>query len=161
MPKLTQLTGTTLLSNSDLIVVSTNTAGVAATNSATLATLLSAVQGDLISSSADQHYAHVKFNVSTSGNNAFTFTSGGSQGSNNETLYLYKGFTYAFDVSNTDHGNSHYFELRASDGAPAFSNGVSNASGNVIIFTVPQNLSSNIIYQCNTHSLMVGTIAII
>jgi hypothetical protein len=161
MPKYTELTVRTTLANTDLFAVATNTAGVATTNSATLATLLSTVQNDLVSTSADQHYAHVKFEVGTSGNAAYTFSNGGAQGSNNETLYLYRGFTYAFDVSNTSQGNAHFFQIRASDGGSAYTNGVSNASGNVIIFTVPQNLSSNIVYQCNTHSVMVGTIAII
>tara|TARA_R110000868_G_scaffold9000_10_gene45685 strand:+ start:37888 stop:38373 length:486 start_codon:yes stop_codon:yes gene_type:complete len=161
MPKFTELTGTAVLSNTDLFVAATNTAGVAVTNSVTLATLLSTVRSDLSSSSADQHFAHVKFTVSTSSNNAYNFAGGGAVGSNNETLYLYRGFTYAFDVSGADQGNTHNFALRVEDGGADYTLGVGNSTGNVITWTVPQSLSSNIVYQCATHPAMVGTLSIV
>ena len=99
--------------------------------------------------------ADITFTVGNDGSSAYTFSGGGAQGTNNETLYLQKGFTYKFDA-NSVYG-SHPFELRVSDGGSAFSNGVTTTDGRVF-FTVPQNLSSNIVYQCTSHSGMVGTI---
>ena len=105
--------------------------------------------------SADQLKSHIKFTVANTGSSAYNFTGGGAQGSNNETLYLMRGFTYQFDA-NTVYGD-HPFQLRVSDGGAAFSNGVTTTDGRVY-FTVPQNISANIVYQCTSHSGMVGTI---
>lgn len=99
--------------------------------------------------------ADITFTVTATGSSAYNFSGGGAQGSNNETLYVSKGFTYKFDA-NSVYG-SHPFELRVSDGGSAFSNGVTVTDGRVL-FTVPQNLSSNIVYQCTSHGGMVGTI---
>ena len=158
MPKLTELNATASLSNSDLLAVSTNTAGVAVSNSANVQVLIQTVHA----TSGSNFASHIKFTVSAEGNTAFTFSGGGAQGSNNEALYLYRGFTYEFDLGSTvNQGNSHLFQIRdAEDGSP-FTNGVSNnSSGNTIYFTVPQNLGANIVYQCNVHSSMVGTLVV-
>ena len=107
--------------------------------------------------SADQLKSHVKFTVGESGGN-YTFSGGGAQGTGDETLYLQRGLTYQFDA-NSVYG-SHPFQLRVSDGGAAFSNGVTTTDGRVY-FTVPQNLSSNIVYQCTSHSGMLGTLVIV
>ena len=107
--------------------------------------------------SADELKSHVKFTVGESGGN-YTFSGGGAQGTGDETLYLQRGLTYQFDA-NSVYG-SHPFELRVSDGGAAFSNGVTTTDGRVY-FTVPQNLSSNIVYQCTSHSGMLGTLVIV
>jgi len=99
--------------------------------------------------------ADITFTVGNDGSSAYTFSGGGAQGTNNETLYVSKGFTYKFDANSVF--GSHPFELRVSDGGSAFSNGVTTTNGRVY-FTVPQNLSSNIVYQCTSHGGMVGTI---
>lgn len=110
-----------------------------------------------VEDSADELKSHVKFTVGEN-SGAYTFTGGGAQGSDNETLYIYKGMTYQFDA-NSVYG-SHPFELRVSDGGSAFTNGVTTTDGRVY-FTVPQNMSANIVYQCTSHSGMVGTLAIV
>ena len=97
----------------------------------------------------------IKLTVAASGSSAYTFSGGGAQGTNNETLYVSKGFTYKFDANSVF--GSHPFQLRVSDGGSAFSNGVTTTDGRVT-FIVPQNLSSNIVYQCTSHGGMVGTI---
>ena len=99
--------------------------------------------------------ADITFTVGASGSSAYTFSGGGAQGTNNETLYVSKGFTYKFDANSVF--GSHPFQLRVSDGGSAFSNGVTTTDGRVT-FIVPQNLSSNIVYQCTSHGGMVGTI---
>lgn len=159
MSKFTGLTRTASLSNSDLLAVSTNTSGVAVSNSANVQVLAEAVQR----SSGSDFASHIKFTVDVEGNTAFVFSGGGATGSNNETLYLYRGFTYEFGLTaNVAQGNSHYFELRDTQDGSLFVNGQSNSAlGNTVYFTVPQNLSSNIVYQCNVHSSMVGTVVIV
>jgi len=105
--------------------------------------------------SADELKSHVKYTVTANGSSAYNFSGGGAQGTDDETLYLMRGFTYQFDA-NSVYG-SHPLQLRVSDGGAAFSNGVTTTDGRVY-FTVPQNISANIVYQCTSHSGMVGTI---
>jgi len=108
-----------------------------------------------IRDSADDLKSHIKYTVTANGSSAYNFSGGGAQGTDDETLYLMRGFTYQFDA-NSVYG-SHPLQLRVSDGGAAFSNGVTTTDGRVY-FTVPQNISANIVYQCTSHSGMVGTI---
>jgi hypothetical protein len=110
-----------------------------------------------VDNSADELKSHVKFTVSANGAGAYNFSGGGAQGSDNEDIYVYKGFTYQFDA-NSVYG-SHPFQLRESDGGSAYSNGVTTTDGRVY-FTVPQN-AANLVYQCTSHSGMVGNIIIV
>lgn len=110
-----------------------------------------------VQSSADEMVSHVKFTLSAN-SGAWNFAGGGARGTNNETLYLYKGMTYQFD--NPVHA-SHPLQLRVSDGGSAFTNGVSNnATGNTTYFTVPQN-AANLVIQCVNHSSMLGELIIV
>ena len=151
MPKLTELTATTSIANADLLVITTNTSGTAVSNSVSINTISNAVT---VGGSAFP--GHVKFTVSANGTGAFNFSGGGAQGSDNETIYLYKGLTYQFDA-NSIYG-SHPFRLNHTDGT-AYSNGVSTADGR-ITFTVPQN-AANLIYRCTNHAAMNGSIVIV
>tara|TARA_B100001113_G_scaffold319607_1_gene288359 strand:+ start:60 stop:518 length:459 start_codon:yes stop_codon:yes gene_type:complete len=151
MPKLTELTATTSLANADLFVVSTNTAGTKVSNSVSVDTISAAV-----SVGGSAFPGHVKFTVSANGSTAFNFAGGGAQGSDNETLHLYKGFTYLFDA-NSIYGTMP-IRLNHTDGT-AYSNGVSESDGR-ITFTVPQN-AANLIYRCTNHAAMNGSIVIV
>ena len=107
--------------------------------------------------SADQMVSHVKFTLSAN-SGAWNYSGGGARGSDNETLYLYKGMTYQFD--NPVHA-SHPLQIRVSDGGSAFTNGVSNnATGNTTYFTVPQN-GANVYLQCINHASMLGQLVIV
>ena len=107
--------------------------------------------------SADDMVSHVKFTISAN-SGAWNFSGGGARGSDNETLFLYKGMTYQFD--NPVHA-SHPLQIRVSDGGSAFTNGVSNnATGNTTYFTVPQN-GANVFIQCTIHSSMLGQLVIV
>ena len=151
MPKLTELTATTSFANADLFVVSTNTAGTKVSNSVSADTISAAV-----SVGGSAFPGHVKFTVSANGSTAFNFAGGGAQGSDNETLHLYKGFTYLFDA-NSIYGTMP-IRLNHTDGT-AYSNGVSESDGR-ITFTVPQN-AANLIYRCTNHAAMNGSIVIV
>jgi hypothetical protein len=151
MPKLTELTATSTLANADLLVVTTNTSGTAVSNSITIEKL-----SDAVSVGGSAFPGHVKFTVTANSSSAFVFSGGGAQGTDNETLYLYKGLTYQFDA-NSIYG-SHPFRLNHTDGTE-YSNGVSTANGR-ITFTVPQN-AANLIYRCTSHATMNGSIVIV
>ena len=94
--------------------------------------------------------------MAANGSTAFNFSGGGAQGSDNETLHLYKGFTYQFDA-NSIYGTEP-FRLNHTDG-PAYSNGVSETNGR-ITFTVPQN-AANLIYRSTNTAVMNGSIVIV
>lgn len=151
MPKLTELTATSTLANADLLVVTTNTSGTAVSNSITIEKL-----SDSVSVGGSAFPGHVKFTVTANSSSAFVFSGGGAQGTDNETIYLYKGLTYQFDA-NSIYG-SHPFRLNHTDGTE-YSNGVSTADGR-ITFTVPQN-AANLIYRCTSHATMNGSIVIV
>lgn len=151
MPKLTELTATSTLANADILVVTTNTSGSAVSNSITIEKV-----SDTISVGGSAFPGHVKFTVTANGSGAFNFSGGGAQGSDNESLYVYKGLTYQFDA-NSIYG-SHPLRLNHTDGT-AYSNGVSTANGR-ITFTVPQN-AANLIYRCTNHAAMNGSIIVV
>ena len=151
MPKLTELTATSTLANADILVVTTNTSGSAVSNSITIEKV-----SDTISVGGSAFPGHVKFTVTANGTGAFNFSGGGVQGSDNESLYVYKGLTYQFDA-NSIYG-SHPLCLNHTDGT-AYSNGVSTANGR-ITFTVPQN-AANLIYRCTNHAAMNGSIIVV
>ena len=151
MPKLTELTATSTLANADILVVTTNTSGSAVSNSITIEKV-----SDTISVGGSAFLGHVKFTVTANGTGAFNFSGGGAQGSDNESLYVYKGLTYQFDA-NSIYG-SHPLRLNHTDGT-AYSNGVSTANGR-ITFTVPQN-AANLIYRCTNHAAMNGSIIVV
>ena len=151
MPKLSELTASSTLANADIFVVTTNTTGTAVSNSINVASL-----SDTVSVGGSAFPGHVKFTVSANGSTAFNFAGGGAQGSDNETIHLYKGFTYLFDA-NSIYGTEP-FRLNHTDGT-AYSNGVSETNGR-ITFTVPQN-AANLIYRCTNHAAMNGSIVIV
>jgi hypothetical protein len=151
MPKLTELTATSTLANADILVVTTNTTGTAVSNSITIGKV-----SDAVSVGGSAFPGHVKFTVSANGTGAFNFSGGGAQGTDDETLYLYKGFTYNFDA--TSIYSEHPLVLKdLSDND--YSNGVTSANGNVT-FTVPQN-AANLQYVCTNHAAMNGSIIIV
>ena len=103
-----------------------------------------------------------QFVVTAPTSSAYLFEGAGfpSISGNNPTLYLKKGQTYYF--RNTSSG--HPFEIRVSSGGSAYNTGVTanNASGpsGVIIFHVPMDAPATLVYQCSSHSAMVGDINI-
>ena len=103
-----------------------------------------------------------QFVVTNNGSSAYRFSGAGfpSTSGDNPTLYLKKGQTYYF--RNTSSG--HPFEIRQSAGGSAYNTGVTdnNASGSsgVIIFHVPMDAPATLVYQCSSHSAMVGDINI-
>ena len=99
----------------------------------------------------------IKFTaLSISYPDAFTWTNGGTDQSNNQTLYLYRGQRYLFANLNS----SHQLELRNLDGT-YFSNGQVGNGQSRIVFTVPMTQQSNLLYSCTNHPSMNGSIVIV
>ncbi|MEK9698774.1 MAG: hypothetical protein VW270_23570, partial [Candidatus Poseidoniales archaeon] len=101
---------------------------------------------------------HASITITASGASAYLFNGAGTANTNNETLYLYKGFTYEF-VNTT--GANHPFQILNSAGGTAFANGVSGSQSGTQLFTVPHAQQSNLVYQCSIHSGMQGVLVIV
>jgi hypothetical protein len=101
---------------------------------------------------------HASFTITNNGTSAYLFNGAGSSNTDNETLYLYKGFTYEF-VNTT--GASHPFQILNTAGGTAFANGVSGNQAGTQLFVVPHAQESNLVYQCSNHSGMQGILVIV
>ena len=94
--------------------------------------------------------------------NHYTFSGPGfSAATDDPTLYVYRGFTYAFD--NSIQGGAHPFRLQTSQGLTgnAYITGTSGSGSNILYWTVPMDAPSTLYYQCTIHALMNGTINVV
>ena len=80
---------------------------------------------------------------------------------NDPTLYVYRGFTYAFD--NTVQGTSHPFRIQTTQGLSGnpYTDGQSGSGTAVLYWTVPMDAPNVLYYQCTIHALMNGTINVV
>ena len=101
----------------------------------------------------------IKYYITSSGSSAYRFAGAGVLNSTDDpTLYFHRGFTYILENST---GGSHPFELRVSDGGSAYAPGGQFLTGSTTgtqILTVPMDAPASIVYQCTSHSSMLGTI---
>ena len=105
--------------------------------------------------------AHVNFDITSNMSNAYRLSGGGvGTSTDNPQIYLMRGFTYRF-VNTT--GNAHPFEIRASAGGSAITNGITGSTSGVQYYTIPQTLSpgTTYVYECTAHPAMVGNIVIV
>jgi hypothetical protein len=104
------------------------------------------------------------FSVTAPDSGRYQYTGDGFPGpEDNPTLFLYKGFTYTFNLS----VSGHPFHIQTSSGAYNASNvytaGVTNpgAQTGTMTFTVPMSAPNTLYYVCQYHSAMNGTITIL
>lgn len=93
---------------------------------------------------------------------AFTFNGPGFSGPTDDpTLYVMRGMTYAFD--NSANGGSHPFRIQSSQGlsGTAYTAGQSGSGTSVLYWTVPMDAPNTLYYQCTIHNLMNGTINVV
>ena len=98
--------------------------------------------------------------LGANGTSHYTFTGpGGLSAADDPTIYLARGQTYEFSNQS---GGSHPFQIRVSDGGSAYSTGVTNngASTGIIKFEVPFAAPNTLVYQCTSHSSMLGNIVV-
>ena len=103
------------------------------------------------------------FAVTAPDSGRYTFNGAGTDGDDNATLYLYRGFTYKFAVNSSGHP----FHIQTSSGAYNASNlytdNVTNpgTQSGTITWTVQMDAPSTLYYVCQYHSAMAGTINIV
>ena len=112
----------------------------------------------------DGKHVSGKWTVTANGSSAYLLSGpGGLDASDdNPTIYLARGQTYEF-VNNS--GGSHPFQIRLSNGGSAYTSGVTYPSGTsaasgTIKFEVPFSSPNTLVYQCTSHSGMVGNIVV-
>lgn len=100
--------------------------------------------------------------LSANGSTDYTFSGPGFTGSvNDPTIYVYRGFTYAFD--NSVLGVAHPFRIQSTQGLSGtpYTAGQSGSGQSVLYWTVPMDAPSTLYYQCTQHALMNGTITVV
>ena len=77
------------------------------------------------------------------------------------TLYVHRGFSYAFD--NSVEGGGHPFRIQSSQGLTGtpYTTGQSGSGTTVLYWTVPLDAPSTLYYQCTLHAAMQGTINVV
>lgn len=104
---------------------------------------------------------NVAFVVTANGSSAYRLSGGGSNAStDNPTINLFRGFTYRFQ---NQAGGAHPFEIRLANGGSAVTDGISGSTTGFLFYTPAQSLSAGTayVYQCTSHSGMVGVINIL
>ena len=118
------------------------------------------VNGSAISIDPTDSDIQVAYTVTANGSSAYRFAGNGVVSTADDPdLYLIRGQKYRF-INNS--GGSHPFQIRVSNGGSAYSTGVTNngaASGN-IDFAPTYDSPAQLVYQCTSHSGMVGNIYI-
>lgn len=100
--------------------------------------------------------------LNSSGSNHYTFDGPGFSGPTNDpTLYVQRGMTYAFD--NSVQGGAHPFRIQSTTGlsGTAYTTGQSGSGTGVLYWTVPMDAPNTLYYQCTIHTQMNGTINVI
>ena len=100
--------------------------------------------------------------LNANGNADYTFTGPGFIGTANDpTLYVYRGFTYAFD--NSVQGGGHPFRIQSTQGLSGtpYTAGQSGSGSSVLYWTVPLNAPATLYYQCTLHAAMQGQINVV
>ena len=102
------------------------------------------------------------WDLGSDGSSHYTFAGPGfASATNDPDVFLYRGFTYAFD--NSVNGGNHPFRIQTSQGlqgAP-YTDGQTGSGSNILYFTVPMDAPNVLYYQCTIHALMNGVINIV
>jgi len=100
----------------------------------------------------------LSFSVINNGSTAYRWTGPGTVSTtDNPGLTFYKGFSYTIINGG---GATHPLEIRVSAGGAAYTDGVSGDKDGTQLLTVPMDAPSSLVYQCTSHSAMVGNITI-
>lgn len=100
--------------------------------------------------------------INANGASDYTFSGPGFPTTQNDpTIYVHRGFTYAFD--NSVQGGSHPFRIQSSQGLAGtpYTTGQSGSGSSILYWTVPMDAPSTLYYQCTIHAAMNGTINVV
>tara|TARA_R100001082_G_scaffold38532_2_gene20318 strand:+ start:351 stop:1577 length:1227 start_codon:yes stop_codon:yes gene_type:complete len=100
--------------------------------------------------------------LGSNGSTDYTFDGPGfASATNDPTLYVHRGFTYAFD--NTTMGGAHPFRVQSTQGLTGtpYTAGQSGSGTSVLYWTVPMDAPTTLYYQCTLHASMQGQINVV
>ena len=100
--------------------------------------------------------------VNADGADHYTINGPGfSSATNDPTLYVQRGQTYAFD--NSVQGAGHPFRIQSTTGLAGtpYTAGQTGSGFTVLYWTVPMDAPTTLYYQCTLHALMNGTINVV
>ena len=100
--------------------------------------------------------------LGANGANDYTFSGPGFPVTTSDpTLYVHRGFTYAFD--NSANGAGHPFRIQTTTGLSGnpYTTGQSGNATSVLYWTVPMDIPNTLYYQCTQHAAMNGTIIVV
>ena len=100
--------------------------------------------------------------LTANGSSDYTFSGPGFTGSvNDPTIYVHRGFTYAFD--NSVSGGAHPFRIQSTQGLSGtpYTTGQSGSGSSVLYWTVPMDAPGTLYYQCTIHAAMQGQINVV
>lgn len=104
----------------------------------------------------------VWWELGANGSTDYTFNGPGfASATNDPTLYVNRGFTYAFD--NSVQGTAHPFRIQSTQGLTGtpYTTGQTGSGTSVLYWTVPMDAPSTLYYQCTIHAAMQGTINVV
>ena len=100
--------------------------------------------------------------INANGASDYTFSGPGFPTTQNDpTIYVHRGFTYAFD--NSVQGGAHPFRIQSTQGLSGtpYTTGQSGSGSSVLYWTVPMDAPATLYYQCTIHAAMNGTINVV
>lgn len=100
--------------------------------------------------------------LGANGSTDYTFNGPGfASATNDPTLYVHRGFTYAFD--NSVSGGAHPFRIQSTQGLTGtpYTTGQTGSGTSVLYWTVPMDAPTTLYYQCTIHAAMQGTINVV
>ena len=100
--------------------------------------------------------------LGANGANHYTFSGPGfSSATDDPTIYVMRGMTYAFD--NNANGISHPFRIQETQGLSgiAYTDGQNGTGQSTLYWTVPMDAPATLYYQCTVHAAMNGTITVV
>jgi hypothetical protein len=104
----------------------------------------------------------VWWEINANGSSDYTFSGPGFPTTQNDpTIYVQRGFTYAFD--NSVQGGAHPFRIQSTQGLTGtpYTSGQSGSGSSVLYWTVPMDAPAILYYQCTIHAAMNGTINVV
>jgi hypothetical protein len=147
---------------------------LATTEGSTLAQYLQVANTDIFASNANfnafvantnprfrpENTIHASFTFDLNGtSDAWSITGSGAESTtDNETLYLYKGFTYEFINSQT---SVHPLQILNTSEGTSFANGVSGSTTATQLFTVPHAQISDLVYESGSDATIIGVLKIV
>ncbi len=100
--------------------------------------------------------------LNADGSSSYTINGPGfASATSDPTLYVHRGFTYAFD--NSVQGGAHPFRIQSTQGLTGtpYTTGQSGSGTTVLYWTVPMDAPTTLYYQCTLHAAMQGQINVV